>query len=69
MIGQAYKNAQAAWGALPDWVAALAEECDRTSQGKAAKKQPPFVPIEKIAMLNLVARCSFTRTCVQPHVA
>lgn len=38
MIGQAYKNAQAAWGALPDWVAALAEECDRTSQGKAAAR-------------------------------
>lgn len=26
------------WGRVPDWVAALAEECDRTSQAKAAER-------------------------------
>ena len=27
-----------AWGTLPDWIEALARECDRTSQNKAAKR-------------------------------
>ena len=35
----AVMNARAAWGdALPDWISALAEECDRTSQSKAAAR-------------------------------
>lgn len=35
----ALAKAQAAWGdRLPDWVAALARECDRTSQNLAAKR-------------------------------
>jgi len=32
-------KARAAWGeAMPDWIAALARNCDATSQGKAAKQ-------------------------------
>lgn len=35
----AVDKARAAWGdALPDWVLALARECDTTSQSKAAKR-------------------------------
>ena len=35
----AIANARLAWGDdLPDWIAALAEECDRTSQSKAAAR-------------------------------
>lgn len=34
-------KAQAAWGKpLPDWIAALAAECDRTSQSTAGKRLP-----------------------------
>lgn len=34
-----HARALAAWGAgAPDWVLALAAECDRTSQGRAAKR-------------------------------
>jgi len=34
-------KARAAWGdPLPDWIAALAAECDRTSQGAAGKRLP-----------------------------
>ena len=32
-------KARAAWGSpMPDWIAALAAECDRTSQGAAGKR-------------------------------
>lgn len=35
----AVAKAQAAWGeSLPDWVLALASECDRTSQNTASKR-------------------------------
>lgn len=35
----AIKRARTAWGeTIPDWVAALAEEADRTSQGAAARR-------------------------------
>lgn len=35
----AREKAHDAWGASPpDWVLALADECDRTSQGKVAKR-------------------------------
>lgn len=32
------ERARKAWGRTPDWVEALAEECDRTSQAKAAER-------------------------------
>ena len=31
-------KARAAWACLPDWIAVLAAECDRTSQGAAGKR-------------------------------
>lgn len=39
MSGAAIRRVRAAWGAdAPEWITVLAEECDRTSQAKAAKR-------------------------------
>lgn len=64
--GECLRKARAAWGrALPDWVAALAEECDRTTLRRAAATigaSPTFV---SFAINNKRVKLAYVRERVE----
>jgi hypothetical protein len=65
-------KARAAWGdPLPDWIAALAAECDRTSQGATGKRLPRSGGSGySAATINCVLGKSYgaDRTVIEPSV-